>query len=321
MNLIQYYWNIGSARFRHLATPGRYAFNGAVFTTTCRMRLDRRRPVIVHLDHPLMHVGDQLFFRPLVWRLKQAGFDISVTNRPSVDFLFEDVRRAEERPCPGSVVVLRHEALREAWRLYGPYADYFVIRQISREIHRPVANFILEAFAEWFKLAELDFSIDKTCFLPLSVRPDLVLKKFGLPETRPLIILSNYVDSGLHRKLPSRESAMLTQAARLKNGTGAAIIHVGTGRDRERDHRDYSKLVDYDLRARTSVEDLFHLLACANIGRVFCFDTAILHIAYVLSVPTTLFVKYYFSRAERLQKAAAFYSFFERPEVQAPQSM
>jgi hypothetical protein len=319
VNLTQYYWNVVSARLQYGATPGHYAFNGAVFTTAHRTRLDRRRPIIVHLDHPLMHVGDQLFFRPLVWRLKQAGFDVSVTNRPSVDFMFADISRAEKKIHPGALVVLRHEALREAQRLYGPDADYFVIRQISRGIRRPVANFILEAVAEWFELPGLDQSIDKTCFRSLSVCPDTVLKQFGLPKMRPLIILSNYVDSGLHRKLPSRESAMRTQVRRLKHEAGGAVVHVGTGRDRQRDNRDYSRLVDHDLRGQTSVEDLFGLIGCRNVARVFCFDTAILHIAYVSNVPTTLFGKYYFSRAERSQKAAAFYKFFERPQVQAPQ--
>ena len=73
MNLVQYYWNVSSNRFGHFRKSGHYAFDGAVFSTAPSARLDRARPVIVHLDHPLMHVGDQIFFRPLIWRLKQAG--------------------------------------------------------------------------------------------------------------------------------------------------------------------------------------------------------------------------------------------------------
>lgn len=313
MNRAQYYWNKASTHFWYLAARGHHAFDGAVFTTASRAPLDRRRPIILHLDHPLMHVGDQIFFRPLVWRLKEAGFDIRVTRRPSVDFLFDDVPRAEIRPHPGALVVCRHEAVRDALASYGSRADYFIIRQFSRAIRRPVANFILDAFVEWFGLAELDRRIDRGCFLPFSARSGLVLKRFALPETQPLIVLSNYIDSGFHRKLPSRERAMLRQAAELKSDAGAAIIHVGTGRDRERDRRDYSTLVDHDLRAQTSVEDMFDLLAARNIRRVFCFDTAILHIAYLLQVPTTLFARYYFTRAEREQKSLAFYKFFEAP--------
>jgi hypothetical protein len=320
MNLIRYYWNVTGTRFRNVEKAEHYAFDGAIFCTIPGEHLERRRPIIIHLDHPLMHVGDQIFFRPLAWRLKQAGFDVSVTTRPAVGFLFEDIRQADKPPLAGTLVVLRHEAYGHARKFYGSNVEYFVIRQISRGVRRPVANFILEAFSNWFHLDDVDVSVDKTCFLPFSTRPELGWEKFSLPEDRPLVILSNYVDSGLHRKLLWRERAMLRQAAQLKAATGAAVVHVGTARDLERDYHNYSELVDFDLRGRTSVEDLFHLLGAPNVKQLFCFDTAVLHIGYILDAPTTLFVKYYFTRAERQQKADAFYRFFERPAAPPPRS-
>jgi hypothetical protein len=314
LNRAGHYWNKALTRFGHVGVPGLRAFDGAVFTTAARMQLDRRRPVILHLDHPLIHVGDQIFFRPFVQHLKEAGLDVSMTHARQLGFLFGDVRRAESRPQPGALVVSRHEVLRAALGLYGPAADYFVFYMASRAIRRPIANFFIEAFADWFDVPEVGRRIDRTRILPFAPFPDAVLAKFCLPETRPLIVLSNYIDSGLHRKLPWRERAMLRRAAQLKETTGGAVVHVGTTRDRERDGHDYSSLVDHDLRGRTTVQDLVYLLAAPNIHRVFCFDTAILHIAYLLNVETELFTRYYFAGTEREQKALAFYKFFERVE-------
>lgn len=318
MNRAEHYLNKALTHFGHVGVAGLQAFGGAVFTTIRRMPLDRRRPVIVHLDHPLIHVGDQIFFRPLVQHLKQAGFDVSMTHAPQLGFLFGDMPRAEPRASPGALVVSRHEVLRTALAAYGAAADYFVFYMASRAIRRPIANFFIEAFADWFEVPELNRRIDAARMLPFQPSPEIALAKFALPDLRPLIVLSNYIDSGLHRKLPWRERTMVRHAAMLKHAAGGVIVHVGTARDRAHDGRDYSGIVDYDLRGRTSVQDLFHLLAAPNILRVFCFDTAILHIAYLLKVETELFTRYYFSGAEREQKAVAFYRFFEIDGAASP---
>lgn len=286
------------------------AFGGAVFTNAPQERLDPRRPVIVHLDHPLFHVGDQIFFRPLVQRLKEGGFQVSVTTSPNLEFLFKDMPRVELRQQPGALVISRVEALDNAAAVYGPSASYFGFYMASRSIVRPIANFLLEALIDWFRLSHLDRRVRRASFCPFATAPESVLKKFRIPLDQPLVILSNYIDSGHHRKLPWREREIVHRAANFSRGIGGLIVHVGTARDKERDRQDYANVVDVDLRGATTVEDLFHLLAHSRIRAVFCFDTAILHIARIFGAETTLVTRHYLSPREREQKARAFYQFF-----------
>ena len=107
---------------------------------------------------------------------------------------------------------------------------------------------------------------------------------------------------------------MLRRAALLKREMRGVVLHLGTAADLAADRRDYSTLVDRDLRGRTSVRDLFDLMAVPGIGAVLCFDTAILHIANIFKLNTVVYWKYRRSRAERERVRAVFARYYEAGE-------
>jgi hypothetical protein len=314
MNALAYYWRMACSRLSERKLPGDWVLDGMVRTTAKRDRLNQDRRVIIHLDDPLMHVGDQMFFRPLAWRLREAGYNVAVKSTTSLAFLFEDLPRPAPVAQPGALVITRSEALGKAFAIYGADADYFAFRLTAKPVRSPVANVILDAVVEWFGIEGVHRGIDRTCLLNVAPDPVALVEKLHIPTGRPLIILSNYIDSGRLRKLPWREREMLHRAALLKREMGGVVLHLGTAADLAADRRDYSALVDRDLRGRTSVRDLFDLMAVPGIGAVLCFDTAILHIANIFKLNTVVYWKYRRSRAERERVRAVFARFYEACE-------
>ena len=196
MNALAYYWRMACSRLSERKLPGDWVLDGMVLTTADRSRLKRDRAVIIHLDDPLMHVGDQMFFRPLAWRLREAGYNVAVKSTASLAFLFDDLPRPAPGARPGALVITRSEALGKAFATYGADADYFAFRLTAKPVRSPVANVILDAVVEWFGIEGVDRSIDRSCLLNISPDPAAIVGKLDIPTGRPLIILSNYINSG-----------------------------------------------------------------------------------------------------------------------------
>ncbi len=276
---------------------------GAVLATAAP-DLSRYRGVFFFLDYPaLIHCGDQLFFLPLIRRLRQAGIATHVQPTPPLRFLFAAYPGLPAAPAD-HLVVSQADLLPAIRRRFGPHQPCFLIDTKAMSIDAPVSNFIVRAFNRFFSTA-LDDRITGADYLDFPMpRHD----RFGLADKGDLVIFNNYVGSGRFR-IPRGHDRIFREHLAREDGF---VIHLGAEADSRNNRRDYRGLVDLDLRGQTTIEDLYAMLALDNVRRVYCHDTAVLHIANSLDRPIRLLFRRFFRPGENAQKRRAFSSLYER---------
>lgn len=301
-----YYTRKLRVRLRSLASPHR--LRGTAFLTNAAPAIDRYSDIVFYFDDPLMHIGDQMFFKPLVQKLRAAGFRVRVHPTGAMRFFFPE--NAPSAPSAGrSLIVSRVEALDTALQALGSEADYFVIQTSASCIDRPVCNYIVDSFCDYFGTTQILRTIGRADFLPIEwpSPPDLYLA-----GGKPLILLSPYIDSGRWRIRRGHRVALLERLRADKERREKAVVLLGTDRDRQGDDLDYSGVVDVDLRGRTKVSELAALFEFSSVDSVYCFDTAILHFANLYSRPIYLGVRRFLTSAEQKQKEQAFVCIYGR---------
>lgn len=282
------------------------SLGGAVFMNATPP-LTRYDSIVFFFDDPTMHIGDQLFFKPLIGKLRRAGLPVAVKPTAAMAFCFPGLL-ADDGFGARPLVVSRFEVLPKLRRMLGGSPDYLLFNTGCRTIDRPVSNFILDVFADRFGPAGLGRIITADDFLDFDIAD---ASKWDLAGYNRLLFFNNYVDSGRFR-LSDAIRAALTTRLRADRQDGDYVVHLGSGADKRDDAGDYSGLVDLDLRGETEVKDLFSLLSLANVGHVYTHDTAVAHIANLFDKPLTVAFRRFFRKGERAQKQRAFGSIYAK---------
>ncbi|MFN0149852.1 MAG: hypothetical protein ACKVU1_03955 [bacterium] len=302
---MNYYIAKAAVRLQNLLAP-RNACGGTVVANAPRP-LAGYDGVLFFFDEPLfMHYGDQLWFKPLVEKLAGAGIRVAVRPTKQIAFLFARHLDNGARDVSRHLIVSRTDLLPRVRREFGLAQEYFLFDTNSTRIRRPMSNHIVDSFSQHFDL-DLPQNIVRSDYIDFDVDG---ADRFALASHPRVLVLNNYVDSGRHR-VTHRMGRRLQDALRARKA-GAFVVHLGSSRDAARDRADYSGLVDLDLRGRTSIEDLFSILALPNIARVFCHDTLVLHIANLYDRAVSVVFRRYFRPGENEQKRHACASLFEK---------
>lgn len=265
--------------------------------------------ILFYFNYPkLMHLGDHLYFKPLVSKLCANNYKVKVEPVKSLEFLFHNCFIDTTKINFASKKVLfvsRLELLPEITNKFGD-VDYFLYDTMSYKINLPISNFIVNSFAEYYQLTnKLDLLITANEYLNFVIKP---YNKFDLTTKNGIIFLSNYVDSGRFRILPKRKKLLIKKMQQERRDYH--VVHLGTKNDAFHDHNDYKHIVDLDLRGKTTPEDIFSLMAMKNVISVYCHDTYILHVANIFDLPINVVFKKYF--VHNVQKRKTFSSLFAK---------
>jgi hypothetical protein len=281
-----YYANsVWTRTYRRLSRRG--LFDNTVFAKTAPS-LEHYDSIVVVLNSRMMHVGDQLFFLPLIYKLADRGYPVSVKVGRNLAFLFSKQMLAPPRGRR-TLYVSRLPVLPAIWRMAGQRIDFLVYEMLlASRIPEPIGLFFVRTFCSHFRLTDISPTMtpaEMAAFAHPMVLPDELKPLIG----KPLVFLSNYIDSGQHMLHPATTERLFDDITRYKKEHGGTVVHLGTAKDRESDPADYSALVDVDLRGRTSVADLFAMFANLHVAKVFTFDNAVLHIARMYDLPVEVY--------------------------------
>lgn len=283
------------------------ACDGTVFTNASP-RLSGYPGVLFFLDHDqLMHFGDHFFFKPLITKLAASGIPIAVRPTESLAPFFARYADSRDPERSGYLIVTRNDLFPFLRALFGHQCRFFLYNTNSTRIVAPISNHIINTFCEYFSLTDVPRTITASDYLDFPIdRAD----RFSLAGSARLLVLNNYVDSGRHRISRGMSRHLLQKVLDAKRDD--LVVHLGSRRDLLGDNADYRGLVDLDLRGWTSFQDVFSIISLPNVRRVFCHDTAILHIANFFDKPVSVVFRRYFRPGENRQKRRAFASLYER---------
>lgn len=220
------------------------------------------------------HLGDQLFFQPLVRYLEGCGLQVGV---------------APTKPMREYFAAQGHQLIEPA-----QLADYdLVITPVWALLDQPLER----RFSRCLYVDATDTAIDiplcghlvreigARLGLPPSGMDDIPAAWADAPSLLALepdvsyALFNNYVDSGRFRINRHSHALLREKIAELK-GQGVRIIHAGSAADKDGDSADYPE-VDLDLRGKTSIADAFRLAAHPQVAHVVAFDTFIMHLGLI----------------------------------------
>lgn len=247
----------------------------------CQSRIECVKSIGIDLSNPrYMHFGDQLFYEPLIRALHDSYLDVRLTPTTSMKSYFSacgyNVSRLED--------TLNSDILiSPIWDISNIKTKYhrnrIFIHLSDYKINDHPCRYLINSLSE---ILNLEFK--PSTYKPHYWQSNLSSTALANHE-KGYIILNNYVESSRLRVWKSDFHALLDHAMAIKKSTGKLIIHVGSEKDKKFDHHDYSKIVDIDLRGRTSIEGLFDLINNPLIHDVVSFDNFITHIALMAGKP------------------------------------
>lgn len=270
MNLKSYFKksiSLLSTRFiyaRNFIYPNLYLFN------LKKQDLPNVKRIIFYFaTEEYMHLGDHLFFLPLITTLINSGYTVTVAPTKIMTPLFAKLGiplyDGTSNLSDYDLVVSRIELITKLVK----YKSLLV--NISRNLSMPVCDQLLHDFSQLFNLKpyqEIDFDIFKD---------KQILGKLQLTQNKKLILFNSYCDSSAFLINKAKKRLLLDQLTEYADNEDYVIVFTGSQADKENDKNNYP-FNFVDLRGKTSVLDIFALVALDNTQFYIGFDAFIMHV-------------------------------------------
>ena len=255
-------------------------FNSALLLALCR----KWAPLISTVGHPELdsgrffvdlsdsttHLGDRLFFLPLLMALAESRRGVCLsykdrwTNPLIVNLLGFAPLPVGEAGSKDLVVFPKPSYV----NFRGRYRDAVLVDFTDCSVAQKISQQLVESIA---RVCKLDLRMAKSLPLLLDVEPDPLL-----PSDGQYVLFSNYISSGRFRKYFVDESRLLDECRRLKQD-GLRIVHVGSAEDLEGDTEKYP-FVDIDLRGKIDIDRLVKLVRCPQVVGAVTYDNFLMHL-------------------------------------------
>lgn len=231
------------------------------------------KKILFDFSHFTTHLGDRLFFLPLLYHLNAQGYQIylSKNDRISKNFLnkvcIQKIHFLEMDSIGYSevIVVVPNPSVSD---IYKKYRNSFYIDFNDNFCNKKIAEQLLESISTILKI--------QTQLVKLTT--NFEKKSNWLSGTKPQYYLfNNYLDSGRFRKLFLNEKLLLNKANQLRS-QGYYIIHIGSLQDKNNDCNKYV-FVNLDLRGITDPSDLPGLISDPRVIGVISYDNVLMHLA------------------------------------------
>ncbi len=294
-------WIRAYRRFSNRASFGR-----SVYAKTSS-NLSDYDAIVFAFDDPMIHIGDQLFFLPLIFKLAHHGYPVEVQASKAMSGIYPFTKPREGKR---RLYVSRLPVLPSIFKRAGYGADFFVIDG-QTEIRDPLGLFKLRVFCEHFSLTDINLDLNEQerqqLALPVPLSP-----RFEKLRHEKVIIFSNYAHSGKLWRQAETYVRVVEDARQYKRDVGGFVVHVGTASDRDGDPASYGDWVDLDLRGQTSVSELFGIFCHVPIDMVFTFDSGPLHLSRMYRRPVRTYWATRATYEQYLVHKSASLHFFDR---------
>lgn len=227
------------------------------------------------LSHPTVHLGDRLFFLPLLRWLSLNGLPFNLDD-PITRELYARIYCENIPPCyvkdnKKLIIVITKPMFLSRYRkknffLVVDFTDSIPGISVSDELVLSVGKF-------------LNFSDFHPRPLALSMPV-----RHPAPDKGCYILFSNYIDSGSFRKFFINQNILSLTARILKTATNQVVVHVGSNRDKDFDNSAYD-FVGLDLRGEYTIFDILDFFESGKISAVVTYDNFWMHIANLYNIP------------------------------------
>jgi len=229
--------------------------------------------VLFDFSHSTTHLGDRLFFLPLMAALQAEGCELLLASndkltQPLLDGLLQPpLPMTMARENFSGLVVIQLPSLLDR---YKKYASLLAVDFTDPRCDEGIAQQLVKSTSQ-----ELGMPLRQD--LPLMLKAPAFSSVLPQEDGGSYFVFSNYIDSGGFRKLFVSESVLPRKARELR-ALGHRIVHVGSARDKAGDARHYD-FVDIDLRGQMRIEDMPGLLNDPRVQGIVSYDNVFMHLA------------------------------------------
>jgi len=275
-SIIKKVYHIVSAKTiynKNFVYPNIYLFNQHI------TQLAKLKKILFYFNSSeYMHLGDHIFFLPLVKVFVDSGYDVRVCTTPAMSELFTRLNLPVIAPqeCNFNdyeLIISRFELIRRL----NSYACLLV--HVSKNITLPISEHMLHNLSKLFHL------VDYQPFNFYAITSENILSKLHLPTNKKLVLFNLYCDASSYLLTERKCQLLLAYLSSYAHNEDYQIILVGSQSDKESDKRTYD-FQYIDLRGKTSVLDIFSLVAAQNAHCYIGFDSFVMHVFSLYQKPS-----------------------------------
>ena len=252
----------------------------------------------------IIHLGDQLFYQPIIDFLNKK-FEVIVLTYPAMKDYFATLGYKTfgidefEREVKGVIFISNEDLLWEMRKNFGKENIFLGINYASPSTPKRVVELIFEVVIKFLQrnnLLEKPIGLKKEDLCP-KVSPLLLTKYENDPNLdvflknpdKKFLLFNNYVFSNF-KGVNKERKKKLESLAKEKKKEGYLICHIGSKKDKIMDKNFYS-FVDYDLRGKINPLCLFKIFSLKNVYGIISFDTFVIHTASILKKDLYVVIK------------------------------
>ncbi len=237
------------------------------------------KTILFYFDNvEYMHLGDHLFFIPLIKSFQDSGYKVEVLPTAIMQQFFEKlgfkIGKRDFTYESYDLIISRIEMIDQLYRYKA------VLVNVSKNLTMPICDQLVSDFSVFVKLNKISPIIDYS-----ALKDDKIYNKFNLSTDRQLILFNLYCDAASYLITKSKKKLILDKLKEFNDSNLYQLVFVGSQSDKLNDRMNYE--FDYlDLRGMTSVIDIF---AIANLSNSRCyvgFDAFVMHVFSLLNKPS-----------------------------------
>ena len=236
---------------------------------------------VAFLDGRLTHIGDQLFFDPLIQNLSSYFDHVDIVpTKPMSEYfrLFgHNVLTCEVFDAQNYDLIITR--IEEFWNFKKYLSQTIFINTVEKSLKNRITSEIVKSVYQVLKIPLYNDALKPRIPNASEKKEVTTTVKQTLSQHQQYLIYSNYVDSGWFRVKKKDRDILEKSALKLAKEHNLTIVHVGTSQDKKNDPHFICYDNYIDLRGKTSIVDLFCLCHLENIKICVTFDTFVFHVA------------------------------------------
>lgn len=239
----------------------------------------KKSRIVFDLSNPsFFHLGDTLFYEPIIRLLAANYFNVYVIPISSMKFYFKLLGYSViSKKNKDDFIITSKDMILENFR----FNSLMIDTSNNKIKHRLIDN---------IKLVLINYLDLKTDVSSVPKSPNVnsyIFDKINFKNE--IIVFSNYIDSGNFRVFNRKRKELYNFLKNYANDNNLTVLHIGTSKDKLNDKFNYRELKKYiDFRGNTKVSDLFFLFNNLNITYVG-FDNFLMHLGFMCE--SKLYVK------------------------------
>ena len=235
-----------------------------------------------YLDNKdLVHVGDHLFFEPIMQLFKNNNIDTYVC----VTEIMSDYFKQVGYKVTSKKNILKCDIVISPFQLAinmrnNKRSNIFFLDTNNLSIQGPISNYFVNSFID---ILQIKVSLENNTEYVVN---KIKSKNDILDKDKKWFLYSDNVHSGFFKINGAFRKVLINEAIKKIND-GYNIAIVGTKRDLA-EKNFYSEFKNFDIRGKTNVVQLFEMFNSDNVVGSISFDTAIAHIGILYKKETII---------------------------------